>query len=259
MLKVSIVKIDVSAGKAVKETDYVAEEKPIHLFLNRTHYATIFCSPLKLGELAVGHTLSEGILKSPEEIKEISLKEAVCRIRLQPDVDLEKRLKLSRHFSRVIFSACGSTEPYQPAKKLAKIKSNITIKADVLLACVNQLNFIAETFRKTGAVHVAAIYKLNGILAGSAEDVGRHNAVDKAIGIAASKHTDFSSCFLALSGRLTGDIVMKAARVGLPMVVSMAAAIDSGVEVAKELNLTLIGFARGKRMNVYSCPERIIL
>ena len=257
MFKVKIVRVEVSAGKALETTDDVAQEKPFYIFLNRTHYATIFCSPSNLKELAVGHALSEGILKSPEEIKEVDLKEdGICRVELKPDVDIDKRLRMSKHFSRVIFSACGSTGPYRPSKKL-KVTSDLTVKADVIWSCVNRLNFIAETFRKTGGVHAAAIYKGDGTLVGSAEDVGRHNAVDKVIGIAVSKQTDFGKCFLALSGRLTGDIVLKAAKVGLPIAASLGAAIDSGIDVAKDTGLTLIGFVRGKRMNIYSCPERI--
>lgn len=257
MFKVKIVRVEVSAGKALETTDDVAQEKPFYIFLNRTHYATIFCSPSNLKELAVGHALSEGILKSPEEIKEVDLKEdGICRVELKPDVDIDKRLRMSKHFSRVIFSACGSTGPYRPSKKL-KATSDLTVKADVIWSCVNRLNFIAETFRKTGGVHAAAIYKGDGTLVGSAEDVGRHNAVDKVIGIAVSKQTDFGKCFLALSGRLTGDIVLKAAKVGLPIAASLGAAIDSGIDVAKDTGLTLIGFVRGKRMNIYSCPERI--
>jgi FdhD protein len=260
MLEVKIVRVDVSAARTQETTDCVAQEKPFYIFLNRTHYATIFCSPSNLKELAVGHALSEGILRSIEEIAEISLEEekAICRVKLKPDVDLEKRLKLSQHFSRVIFSACGSTRPYQPSKRL-KIKSDLTVKANVILSCVNRLNVVAETFRKTGGVHVAAIYKSDGTIVVSAEDIGRHNAVDKVIGFAASNHTDFGRCFLALSGRLTGDIVFKAAKVGLPIVASLAAAVDSGIAVARDANLTLIGFARGKRMNIYNSPGRILL
>jgi FdhD protein len=106
-------------------------------------------------------------------------------------------------------------------------------------------------------VHAAAIFKSDGTLMAFAEDVGRHNAVDKVIGIGALGGVDFGECFLALSGRLTGDIVSKAARVNLPVVASLAAAIDSGINLARTVDLTLIGFVRGKRMNVYTLPERI--
>jgi FdhD protein len=258
MLKVEIVKADVSAKKFQKMKDYVAEEKPLHIFLNRTYYVTIFCSPSNLKELAVGHLLSEGIVKSVEEIDEISFKgEGVCRVKLKANIDLEKRLKLLTPFSRVILSACGSSSPYEYSGKLPKITSNLKVKAEVILNGVSRLNSIAETFRKTGGVHAAAIYKSNGNLVAFAEDVGRHNAVDKVIGIGALNKTDFKECFLTLSGRLTGDIVLKAARVGLPIVASLAAAIDSGIAVAKDAGLTLIGFVRGKRMNIYNFPERI--
>jgi FdhD protein len=257
MLKVEIVKVDVLAKKTEKVTDYVAEEKPLHIFLNKTHYATIFCSPTNLKELVVGHLLSEGIVKSVEEIDEISFKgEGVCRVKLKANIDLEKRLKLLTPFSRVIFSACGSSSPYEYSGRLPKIMSNLKVKAEVILNSVNRLNYIAETFRKTGGVHAAAIYRRDGNLVAFAEDVGRHNAVDKAIGIGALNQTDFGECFLALSGRLTGDMVLKAARVNLPMVASLAAAIDSGIAVAKDVGLTLIGFVRGKRMNIYTFPER---
>jgi FdhD protein len=260
MLKFEIVKVDVSAKKTRRMIDYVAEEKPLHIFLNKNHYATIFCSPLHLKELAVGHLLSEGIINAIEEIKEISFKEeSICRVKLKPNIDIEKRLKLSRSFYRMTPSVCNSPSDYRHLVRLPKIKSNLTVKAEVILNCVNRLNSVAETFRKTGGVHIAAIYKSDGDLVVFAEDVGRHNAVDKVIGIGALNKTDFSECFLALSGRLTGDMVLKAARVGLSIVASLAAAIDSGIAVAEDVGLTLIGFARGKRMNIYTFPERVFL
>jgi FdhD protein len=259
MLEVKIVKVDVSAKKTRKMTDYVAEEKPLHIFVNKNYYATIFCSSSSLKELAVGHLLSEEIIKSVEEIEKISFKkERACNVKLKPNVNLEKRLKLSKPFSRVILSACGSTTPYQFSPRLSKIKSNLTVKAEIVLNCVNHLNSIAETFRKTGGVHAAAIYESNGNLVAFTEDVGRHNAVDKVIGVGALNKTDFSECFLAFTGRLTGDIVLKVVRVGLPIVASLAAAIDSGIAVAKDAGLTLIGFARGRRINIYNFPERIL-
>ena len=238
----------------------MAEEKPLHIFLNRTRYVTVFCSPSNLKELAVGHVISEGVVKSMAEIVGIDLREEeeVCRINLRADVRIDERLKLSQHFSRVIFSACGSSAPYLPSLGLDKIQSDLKVKAEIVSDCVNRLNFIAEIFRKTGGVHVAAIYGSDGTLVTFAEDVGRHNAVDKVIGSCIMKEVDLHNCFLALSGRLTGDIVLKAAKTGLPIVASLAAAIDSGVAIAKDVGLTLVGFVRGKRMNVYSFPERIL-
>lgn len=254
-----IVRINVSTGEVEKKTDLVAEEKPLHIFLNKTFYATVFCTPSNLKELAVGHVLSEGLVKSVDEIEKISLKEEACQITLKSKVNLNKRLKLLKPFSRVILSACGSSSPYQFTGRLPKVKSELKVKAETISSCVNNLNFVAQTFRKTGGVHAAAIHKGDGKLVTFAEDIGRHNAVDKVVGYGALNKIDFGACFLVLSGRLTGDIVVKAARAGLPIVASLAAAVDSGIKIAKNTGLTLIGFVRGRRMNIYSCEERVAL
>ena len=124
---------------------------------------------------------------------------------------------------------------------------------------MNQLNFKAEGFRQTGGLHVAAIYKGEGSLVALAEDVGRHNAVDKVIGMAALERVDFGDCFLALSGRISGDVAFKAAKVGLPIVASLSAALSSGITTAEASKLTLAGFVRGKRLNIYTESERIII
>lgn len=259
--EVEITKLNMQTKVATDTVDYVAEESPLHLFVNNVYWATILCSPSNLKEMAVGHLLSEGILKSLTEVEEVNVKatENSCYVKLKNEVKVENRIKLSRLHARVVTSACGSSSPYQYERKPAKIKSKLQIKAEILFNSVNQLNFKAELFRKTGGVHVAAIYKADGSLVSLAEDVGRHNAVDKAIGIAALAGTDFNQCFLALSGRLSGDVVFKAAKVGIPIVGSLAAALTSGIEMAKEANLTLAGFVRGKRMNIYAYPGRILV
>jgi len=258
-MNTKLLRIDVSTGKAEKIVDCVAEEKPLHILINRVHYATIMCSPLNLKELTIGHLLAEGLLKSVDEIEEISLREtSICHVKLKKKVDAEKRLKSFKSFSRAIFSACGNRQPYQFSGMLRKVQSNISVKAETLLNCVNRLNTDAETFRKTGGVHVASICKNDGGFVALAEDVGRHNAVDKVVGRAALMKVDLRGCFLVLSGRLSGDIVFKAAKVDIPIVASIAAALDSGIAIAKKTRLTLVGFVRRKRMSVYTFPERII-
>lgn len=258
--RVEIVKIDTGAKTSQKVEDYVAEEVPIYIIINKKPYATIMCTPKDLKELVMGHLLSEGTVKAVEEIQEITIKEeSVCHVKLKLGVDIESRLKLASRLYRVIPSACGG--PYSPQilKRLKPVQSAVKVKAEIIQDRVKYLNRMAETFRKTGGVHVAAVYKADGNLVAIAEDVGRHNAVDKALGKAAMAKVAFSDCFLALSGRLTADIVLKAARIGVPIIASIAAALDSGIEIAKIAGLTLIGFVRGTRMNVYNAPERVLL
>jgi len=259
--QVDIVKIDISTGKVEKKLDCVAEEDPLHLFVNSTFWVTILCTPSNLKELAIGHLLSEGILKSVNEIENITVKEAenACYVKLKPGINVEDRIKLSRLHARVITSACGGGSSYQYTGKNPYVKSDLRVKAKTIFESVNQLNFKAEGFRQTGGLHVAAIYREDGSLVALAEDVGRHNAVDKVIGMAALNKVDFDNCFLALSGRMSGDVAFKAAKVGLPIVASLAAALSSGIAMAQSSNLTLAGFVRGKRLNVYTVPERIII
>ncbi|MEM2103576.1 MAG: formate dehydrogenase accessory sulfurtransferase FdhD [Candidatus Bathyarchaeia archaeon] len=259
-IEVELLKIDTVAKAAEKIKGYVAEEKPLHIFVDKIQYVTIFCHPEKLKELTVGFLLSEGVIKNVEEIARITFKNSnICHVKLQPTINLEARLKLAQRFSRIITSACGG--PYQPqvVENLKKIDSKLTVKAETIQQCMNNLNRMAETHRKTRGVHAAAIYNSEGKLHAFAEDVGRHNAVDKAIGICALSNVNFSQCLLTSSGRLTGDIVLKTARVGIPILASLTATLNSGINIAKEINLTLISFAHGKSMNVYNAPERILL
>lgn len=263
MREIQISRIDLSAQKIEQRRDLVAEESPLHIFLNQTHYVTILCSPSQLEELSIGHLLSEGVLKTLDEIREVRLeRDGKCRVRTGPGIDMEKRISISQPFARLILSACGSPD-YWPLSKLIdrinlpKVPLGLTVEARVILESVRRLNVLGVTFRKTGGVHIATLYSRDGELMVLAEDVGRHNAVDKVLGAGVLKKLDFQICFLASSGRLTGDIVLKAARMRIPVVASLTAAIDSGVEAAQRTGITLIGFARGKRMNVYTYPERI--
>jgi FdhD protein len=262
MRKIKISRINVEDQTVEHQTDYISEDLPIHLFLNKHHYGTILCTPKQLEELVVGHLLSEGLLKSTNEIDKLTIKkDGKCLVTLRPDIDAETRISTSQRYARLIISSCGAPN-YRPIPEIIntfpKMDLTFTVAANVISESVKQLNFIAEEFRKTGGVHVAALCSPDGQVVALAEDVGRHNAVDKVIGAVAIKNMSFSKLFLALSGRLTGDIVLKAARTKIPLIASLSAAISSGIETATLTNITLIGFVRGKRMNVYTYPERII-
>ena len=262
MREIKVSRINVADQTTEQRTDYISEDTPIHIFLNKRHYGTILCSPSQLEELVVGHLLSEGLLTAIDEIDKLQLKkDGKCLITLKPDIDAEQRISTSQRFARLIVSSCGAPN-YRPLSEiiatLPKMDMTLILSANVLSESVKQLNFSAEEFRKTGGVHVAALYTADGKQVALAEDVGRHNAVDKVIGAAATKNMDFTKVFLALSGRLTGDIVLKAARTKISLISSLSAAINSGLETAKLTKITLVGFVRGKRMNVYTYPERIM-
>ena len=259
--KIPISKIDVTAGTVEKRTEVVAREIALHVFLGRIHFVSILCSPALLKELVVGHLLGEGVIDSADEILRFDMDpENRCYVAF-PETNEEERIIVSKPFAQLIVSACGGVGYKSLSELLDAIKllslPTWQIEAKTILRCVRQLSILAETYKKTGGVHVAALFKSDGELVVSAEDVGRHNAVDKVVGAAALSQQSLRNCFLTLSGRLTGDIVLKAARIGVPIVTSIAAPVDTGVEVAEKTGVTLIGFARGNRMNIYANPERI--
>jgi FdhD protein len=263
MREIELSRINVTKKTIEERKDFIAEETSIHIFLNKLHYGTILCSPDQLEELVLGHLLSQGVLKSTDEIAEIRLKDdGKCLVQLKPGIDADDRIASSQRFARLAVSSCGSPD-YWPISEMisslniTKLDMKPTIKAEIISQSVRRLNTIAERFRKTGGVHVAALYAIDGELVALAEDVGRHNAVDKVIGAGVTKKIQFKNFFLALSGRLTGDIVLKAAQMRIPVIASLSATISSGLEAAQLTGVTLVGFVRGRRMNVYTYPERI--
>jgi formate dehydrogenase accessory protein FdhD len=261
MRQVDVIKLDLSTGKAEKTTDCVAEEVPLRITLNSVYAFVIWCSPSQFKELAIGYLLSEDIISSVNEIQELTSNESEnsCQLTLKPNVDLDERMKNSRRSTRIIPLIKANTSAYQRDEKISKVNSKIIVKAKTIFDAISQLNSLAKGFKETGGLHDSAIVKSDGTIVAFSEDVGRHNTVDKVIGAASLKKIDFSQCFMIITGRVPGDMIYKAAKVGLPIVASVAAVLNSGVSSAEKANITLVGFVRGNRMNIYAGAERILL
>jgi FdhD protein len=260
MRQVKMTRLDLSTGTIEKTLDFVAEEVPLKIIVNDDYAFVIWCSPMQFKELSVGHLFAEGILRSVKEIDSILSDEVnnVCHVRFKDTIDVAERMDNRRHGARIVPLLKASTSAYQKDEKLSVVQSNLAVKAQVILDAINQLNEKAKGFKKTGGLHDSGIFKADGTLIAFSEDVGRHNTVDKVIGEALLNHENFRDCFLIITGRVPGDMIFKAAKVGLPIIVSVAAVLNSGVASAEKANISVVGFVRGKRMNVYTCPERII-
>lgn len=265
--KLNILRIKKS--KEEKTLDTILIERFIDIFINSEPLANIVCLPLDLKELSVGFLFSIGIIDTIDEIKEIKINELENRI----DIDLyNPKLSTIDNFnlnpvSRVIDTSCGISSPWREiikkslddAKESAKLKDGIKISQEIIFSSMKQMQTESPLFKETGGCHAAAIFNLEGKLLSLKEDIGRHNAIDKVIGDLLLKKQNFSDLFLTSTGRLTGDSVLKAVRARLPIVVSHSAAIESGVRLAFTYGITLIGFVRGARMNVYTNPHRLKL
>jgi len=258
-VEVEVKKIDLLRNIAKKVKEHVATEVPVNIYVNNKKVATLFSLPTKLKELGVGWILSQAIVKSINEVIDVKLEGNNVRITCKGEV--ESRIKAAKTLT-VIDSSCGSsTEDFLfLIDRIAKpfVSSNYKVAAREILRFVKVLNQKSSLFRLTGGVHSAALFQ-NGSLVAFAEDIGRHNAVDKVIGIAALKKVDFSRCVLLSSGRQPANMVLKAARVGVPIVASIAGPVYSGIEAALKTGVTLMCFVRGERLNVYSFPERVMV
>ena len=260
MRQVEMTRLDLSTGRIEKTVDCVAEEVPLQISVNDAFTFIIWSSPSQYKELAVGYLLAENILCSVDEIETANIDETnhQCSLTLKDSVNLEERMKNSRRSTRIIPLIKKSTSPYQHDEKIPKVKSRITIKAQTIFDALNQMNIKAKGFKQTGGLHDSGIFKADGAMVAFSEDVGRHNTVDKVIGEASLKLVDFGECFMIITGRVPGDMIYKAAKVGLPIVASVAAVLNSGISSAEKSNVTLIGFVRGTKMNIYTGIDRII-
>ena len=242
------------SAKHVFETlgDVVVVEDSVNLYINKKFYASFSCLPQKIREMVVGHLLTEGIIDKIDEIVKIEFSGRNIYVQTSREIPIIT--------NRIISTVCDEADGrlLNSSQNLLKLRFNkCKFRVEVVFKAVKALNSMAKIFRASGGTHAAAILDGNGEVIAFAEDVGRHNAVDKVVGEAAMNGVDLTKVLLASSGRLTSEIVMKAAQAGIPMVVSISAPTSRGIRIAEKFGLTLIGFVRGKRFNIYTFPDRI--
>jgi FdhD protein len=267
--KVNITRI--RKGKKEETEDIILYETPIDIHVNSKPLVNIICLAKDLKELSIGFLFSIGIINSMEDIKVIKIDELENSIFVELDDDIDYNLEELdiNPVSRVIDTTCGIPSPWRNVIKKTLEKSNIkdnikskdsiSIKASTIFTAIKQMQISTPLYRETGGCHGAGIFDVKGTMLSVKEDIGRHNAIDKVIGEMLLKHYKFDEVFLTSTGRLTGDSVLKAVRAKIPIVASLSAAIESGVRLAFGYGITLIGFVRGARMNIYSHPNRIEL
>lgn len=237
-----------SDGREEHRDDVVAKDVPVCLFVNGGPYRTLIASPGMHEELAVGHIYNEGLISSVEDIVEMVVKVNRVDITLVGQIDF---LETQMTTYKLLTTACGdasSSDSY-----LKRVSPGVGFDPSLIRTLVKALNDRSSVFKSTGGTHSAILHSESTDF--FAEDVGRHNALDKVIGAGLMKGVDFSGCVLGSSGRLAGEMVLKTARAGIPVVFSVSAPLLSGIMVAEEAGLTLVGFVRGNRMNLYTSPQ----
>lgn len=245
--------------------EYIAEEVPIALVYNGISHAVMLATPRDLEEFAIGFSLSEEIVKSHKEIYDIELNVIDKGVEVRLTITSEQfALLKERRRSIAGRTGCGlcGTESIDFAirtlPKLPLLQSSL-LKADSISEVFSHLFDHQKLHSLTGAVHAAAWASLDGKIQLVKEDVGRHNALDKLIGTLALSNMDFGKGFVALTSRASSEMVQKAALAGVSIIAAVSAPTGLAIRLAKESQLTLMGFVRNQNYTIYATPERLII
>lgn len=234
-------------GKITDVTENVVKDSTITLTINNKIKRSLSAIEDSLKEFAVGYLFNENMVKTLEDIEKIEIKENQINVKINDTLLKTKETVLCSDSAGGWRSKINNIEP---------VTSNFQVKSDELIDRIEELKNNARIWQATGGTHVAGIvYKDNFIVK---EDVSRHVAVDKVIGYGILHDYDLSNCYVIYSGRMPADMVIKIIRAGIPVLASNAAPAYSGCETAKKGNVTLVGFLRGQRFNVYNNKNRII-
>ncbi len=237
--------------------DVVVRELPLTILLNEKELVTMLCSPSNLDSLAIGFLFSEGLLKNRNEIQRITVDDQRGLVRVRTTDDIEPDTGFL--FKPLIASGGGKGASFYSAvdvQDLARIESQVTISAHEIITLVHEFQHRSQIYRTTGGVHSAALCDTREILV-FAEDIGRHNAIDKIFGHCILGDIPTDDRIIITSGRISSEILLKVAKREIPIIISVSAPTDIGIRLANDLGITLIGFVRGKRMNVYTNAWRV--
>ncbi len=241
--------------------DAVAEEVAVALVYNGVSHAVMMASPSDLEAFAKGFSLSEGIVDSLDEIYGIEEISQCDGIELAIEISSQRFMSLKskrRHLAgRTGCGICGAESLQQLQSDFTSNTSDFRIEHQVINAASRALEQHQPLQALTGAVHGAAWCDSQGVVTGACEDVGRHNALDKLIGLLTRDEVLKQPGFLVISSRASYEIIQKAARAGIAVVVAVSAPTSLAISIAEQAGITLIGFSREGRHVVYSHKQRV--
>lgn len=240
--KVKILKVD---QEAHHQDDLVALDTKMKLFINEQKVGEFYLSPHDLKEFVLGYLLDERHIKSLEEVKEIMIESSDIKVFLKEEHQLDPG------------NLCCYDGWFHQEQLIPRIESDYKVDREEIFLSFDMLLENARVWSKTGGTHVAAIAGQGHFIV--REDVSRHVAIDKVIGAGLMSHVDFSNSFIVCSGRIPPDRVVKLANVGIPIMITKAAPTVEGIRIGEKAGITLIGFLRDGRFNIYTNPHRVIV
>ncbi len=234
-------------------------EYPLTILLNKKKIATLLCSPENLKFLALGFLRTEQLITTLDDVTHFNLDEK----RGIAEVETKDKNIYVKKFQSKKLSIQKNEEGYEnnsseflDSMNCEPVHSDIILTTDKIYKFMeSNLNY-SETFKKTGGVHSIALCDTDNVIV-TCEDVARHNAMDKVIGSALINNIFLKDKIMILSGRVSLEMILKSAKLQIPIIISKSAPTSLSVKLAKKLNITLVGFVRGNRMNIYANEHRI--
>jgi FdhD protein len=248
-----------SEGDRDADDDAIVVEEPLEIRLGEKPVSVTLRTPGDDFDLAAGFLMSESIVRDAADIASIRHwgSPNVVRVDLREDVRVDLQ-RLQRHFySTSSCGVCGKVSIDALRVQTAPLVSDARVTSDVIVGLPEKLRVRQKTFDATGGIHAAGIFSIDGTLLRLREDVGRHNAVDKVIGSFFREGVALDERILVVSSRTSFEIVQKAIVARVPILAAVGAPSSLAVELAREFNLTLLGFVRDGRFNVYAGTERV--
>ncbi len=243
--------IKVSDNGIEEFDDIVASEKRLRIKVNGVDVIKLFCSPVMIRELVVGFFMTEGLIKGSFCAERMSIEygeEIVVDIPAEGEVSLE---------GSTITSGCVGGVTFEHSEARIEVRKDLHISKNQLRNLFTKFQKASSLYNQTGCIHSAAVSDGKEIIV-LAEDIGRHNAVDKAIGYCILENIGLDDKIMLVSGRLSSEMASKCSRWAIPIVASRTAPTERAVKLALKRGITMIGFMRGTRFNIYSGPERIL-
>lgn len=226
----------------------VPEEISLAIYVNEEEFVTIQCTPTKLNCLVIGFLFSEGVISDLREV----LSMRICEEESLADVRLSKQVQ--REQRRVLTSGCGGGVSFKSTAE--RVESSFVVRPEQILSLLKEFMDSMELYRMTGGLHASALADKESLIV-VAEDIGRHNTIDKIQGECLLKGIETRDRMLMTTGRISQEMLLKAARMGIPVVVSRRSPTSLALGLANELGLTVVGHALAGQLTVYTYPQRL--
>jgi FdhD protein len=248
-------------GATTHTTDQVAEEVPVAIVFHNVPHVVMLATPANFEDFAVGFTLSEGLVARPDEIHEVSVTLGADAVDVKVSVAWERFTELLHRrrnlTGRTGCGLCGAETAEDAIREVPQVGPGTNVTTDDLHAAIEQIATMQPINARTGSVHAAAwVIPGQGIQL-VREDVGRHNALDKAIGALVRGKMDLSAGYMLITSRASYEMVQKCATVGISFLAALSAPTAFAVRLAAKSGMTLVAFARRDRHVVYTNPGRL--